>query len=208
METKVQVSDIDSLRLNLSIHKTKLSNRFAVSVSGDLVKSLRAGMFCKPPRRFFGELLDKKLELEANISTSSGEGGDSSSEDLDIKGVTLNSDLSFLASSYCKKIMDYSLGFQDFLRIQGVSSSTQKKTIRKIQEFLCLMAEQETHFSKVSAELMTLTVVLAASEAALLSKEIVLAFCCQPADSKQSAVNKLATLKKTKAYLMLKRLIN
>ena len=208
MEEVPLVSGGDSFRLHLSVLKTRLANRFAVGVSGDLVKSLRAGLFCKPPKRLSGELLDRKLELEASVSTSSGEGGESSSEDLEAKGDATAPDMRFLASSYCAQIMEYSLQFLDFLRMQRASGATQKATVLKIREFLCSMAEHEALFSKVSAELMTLVVVLAASEAVQLDREVLLEFCSPPPSCKQSAVNKLLGLKKTKAYLMLKRLTN
>ena len=207
-EALVQAPECEGIRARLSALKTRLANKFAVGVSGDLVKSLRAGSFCRPPRRLSCELLDKKLELEACVSTSSGEGAESSSEDLEARNESpgLGPDMGFLASAYCKQIMDYSLEFQDFLRMTGVAPATQKATSAELRQLLCLMAGNEAHFARVSPELMTLVVVLAASEAALLSREVVLAFCSPQPSCRQAAVNKLLGLKKTKAYLQLKRL--
>lgn len=200
-----------SIRRKVAQFRKIISTKVAFQTCESFVKTLRSGTFPDPPKLNVLHVLDGKNYAEISTSESLSESGEGSLEDLDFSSPKCNKQKTFsieIDSQICHKLMDCCLTFEDYLRSRDVQKDIIHSVQTNIRLIISKISQNESLFTGLQRELIALVTVLTAAESSLLDGEILLVFFNNSSDSPINRINKLANIKKTRAYLILKRLMS
>ena len=185
-------------------HKVRLGNKYAFLLNKEVIGGVKSNLFTMPLKRDIRIDLDKKLEEEANTSTSSGDTIDQIVSDDQIKNI-ISAEIDNCPAT-TKKLMEDLVTFEEFLGFTGIITGDPLREIRRFIRFLIGNAlKQKQNFNTVSKESILMCSILLAAEKFELDLEKILKYLNK--NSQNRRLTKLSKIRKMKSFSLLSQMV-